>query len=283
MELELLGFVISDAMLFNWGFVLAQILLVLIATKIVVKILVKVAAYVDKNIYDFPEHTHRIVVRVLGYIIYFGGFLVILNVLKLENLLVTALAGAGVMGLAIGFAAKDVISNMLSGIFINIDKPFRLGDIIEVKGTSGKVTDMGFRVTTIEAADGKVITIPNQIIAQDMVTNFTRKKTRWVKIPVSIAYEADLKRALSILNKILVKHKEILERPDPEVNITNFGDSGIALEIRGWVKTQSLRKMREIISSVSLEIKNEFDKAGIEIPYPRRIMISKPAKKKKPK
>lgn len=275
MAFELLGYVIDQATIFGWIWMLAQILVVLIIAKLVTRGIRKASILVDTKIYDLQDHTHKVLVRVINYFVYFIAFLVILNALGLEGVLVTAMAGAGVMGIAIGFAAKDVISNMLSGVFITFDKPFRINDIIEVKGVGGKVTDMGIRNTTMESADGRVMTVPNQIIAQDIVTNLTRKMTRRVKIPISIAYEANLKKALAILNKILIKHKEILEDPEPEVIVTKFADSGIDIEVRGWVKTKNLRKPRAIISEVSQEIKAEFDKAGIEIPYPKRVMISK--------
>ena len=282
-SMDIYGFAFNEMVLFGWFLKLLYILVILIAAKFSIRALSRALAYIDKKVYDVSHHTHRLLEKVLKYFVYFFAFLAILSVMEMQSVLVTALAGAGVMGLAIGFAAKDVISNMLSGIFINIDKPFKYGDIIEVRGTTGKVTDMSIRTTTVESADGKVITIPNQILAQDMVTNFTRKETRWVKIPIEIAYEANLKKALDILNKILVAHKEILEEPAPEVNVTKFEESGVGIEIRGWIRTRELKKMRGVVSEVQQEIKDKFDNAGIEIPYPKRVMIDRKESGKKKK
>jgi len=273
-NMDLLGMAITQEWIYGWTFKLIQVILVLIIAKLISNGIRHASIFVDKRIYDIRDRTQKILVRVVNIFIYFFAFLAILNVLDLRNILVTAMAGAGVMGIAIGFAAKDVISNMLSGVFIGVDKPFKVGDIIEVKGVIGKITDIRFRSTTMESAEGKVMTIPNQIIAQDIVTNLTRKELRWVKIPVEIAYESNLKKALKILNRILIKHEEILENPEPEVIVTQFAESGINIEIRGWIRTKDLKKSRQIISEVSQEIKKEFDKNKIEIPYPKRVMIS---------
>ena len=281
--MQFYGFALDEAMLIGWVLKLVYIIVIIIGAKYVNRGLGRALEYIDGKVYNMPHHTHKLLEKIVKYVVYFAAFLVMLSVLDMNNILVTALAGAGVMGLAVGFAAKDVISNMLSGIFLNIDKPFKYGDIIEVRSTIGKVTDMSIRTTTVESADGKVITIPNQILAQDMVTNHTRKETRWIKIPVEIAYEANLKKALHILNDILIDHKEILEKPEPEVNVIKFDESGVMIEIRGWVKTKELKQMRAVVSSVSQEIKERFDKGGIEIPYPKRVMIEEKDLKKKKK
>lgn len=273
--MDFLGIVISQQVIFDWLLKLFQVVFVLLAARLFSGGIKEASIFVDKRIYDIRDRTQTILVRVVNYFVYFVAFLFILNILDLKNVLVTAMAGAGVMGIAIGFAAKDVISNMLSGIFIGVDKPFRVGDIIEVRDITGKITDIKIRTTTVESADGRVMTVPNQIIAQDIVTNLTRKEIRWVKIPVEIAYESNLKKALKILDQVLIKHTGILEKPEPEVSVTSFEESGIKIEIRGWIKTKDLRRSRQIISEVTQDIKARFDRNGIEIPYPKRVMISK--------
>jgi small-conductance mechanosensitive channel len=187
-------------------------------------------------------------------------------------------AGLGIAGLAIGLAAKDTLSNMIAGIFIIIDKPFKLGDRIEIwsaprnSATWGDVIDIGLRSTKIRTTDNIVMVIPNSEIAKRDIINYSAMPEGIrVRIPVGIAYEADLKEAKDLLLKIARETKGVSEKPAPKVVVKKFGESSVDLELRVWIKDARIR--RRITSGIGGRIKEEFDAAGIEIPYPKRHII----------
>lgn len=209
------------------------------------------------------------------------SILIIVLLMSLQTLgiqVTAALAGMGIAGLAISLAAKDTLANIIAGIFIIVDQPFTVGDRIEIwnapKGTStwGDVIDIGLRSTKIRTTDNIVIVIPNAEIAKRDVINYTAisPKIR-IRIPVGISYESDLKKAEEIMLKIAKETKGVLSKPEPKVIVKEFGESSIDLELRVWI--ENARERRNITSEISRRIKEEFDKHGIEIPYPKRHVI----------
>jgi small conductance mechanosensitive channel len=224
---------------------------------------------------EWSEQTHKFVERVIKYGIWIAAVVIILEVLGLEGAIFTALAGAGVAGIAIGFAAKDTLSNFISGIFLYSDKMFNMGDVVEIDGKIGRVVDIHLRNTIIQGFDNKIMTIPNAKTANSLVINYSREPTRRVDIPVGIAYEADLEKAEKVLIEVIDKDPDFLDEPKPYVVVTKFGDFSIDLEVRAWVEN---KKFLDKKVKLMKQIKIAFDKHGIEIPYPKRVMIS-PKKK----
>ncbi|MFH1786116.1 MAG: mechanosensitive ion channel family protein [archaeon] len=273
--LSLIPFEIPFGWLTYWAYKTFQLIVLIIGMKIFLRIERKSFVYFDKKIYDFPDHTAHVIQRAITYAVYFVVFLVALSVLDLKSLLVTTLAGAGVIGLALGFAAKDVVANAISGIFVTVDKPFKIGDWISVRGLEGTVTDISFRVTTISTPDGKVITIPNQILTQDMVINYSRLKRRRLDIPVGISYDSDLRKAVKLLEEIAEENPAIIAEPEPEVLVRAFGTSSVDLEMKAWVESKSAVERRKLITEITTLIKEKFDAHGIEIAYPHQVIVSK--------
>lgn len=204
-------------------------------------------------------------------------FAVILALGRLGFDVMPFVAGIGVVGLALGLAAKDTISNMIAGIFLIIDKPFVIGDRIELwsapKGgaTWGDVVDIGLRSTKIKTTDNVILIIPNSVIyTRDIINYTTGTPEIRVSIPVGISYESDLSKAEEILDKVAKNTKGV---KDSNVAVKDFGESSIDLELR--VVIEDARNKGKISSEIRKAIKGEFDKEGIEIPYPRRVLIEK--------
>lgn len=213
--------------------------------------------------------------------------LIIASLMALQTLgieVTAALAGMGIAGLAISLAARDTIANIISGIFIIIDQPFTVGDRIEVwntpQGTStwGDVIDIGLRSTKIRTTDNLVVVIPNAEIAKRDIINYTAISPQIrIRIPVGISYDSDLKKAEKIMLEVAREMEGVLKNPEPKVVVKEFGESSINLELRVWI--ENARKRRYIFSEISKRIKKEFDKHGIEIPYPKRHIIIENADK----
>lgn len=185
------------------------------------------------------------------------------------------IAGAGVAGIAIGFAAKDTLSNLIAGVLLIIDRPFEIGDRIEVwsapagSATWGDVIDIGLRATKIKTTDNIVIIIPNNEIMMRDIVNYTiiTSKIR-VRINVGISYDADMQKAKDIICDVASSADWISKDPPPKVVVRNFGESSVGLQLRVWI--EDARKRMDTISYITDHVKTAFDDAGIEIPYPKR-------------
>jgi len=269
----------------EWVVKIILVVVTLMAAKIAIKLFSPLIRKFDEMVdsVEWSEHTHKLIERAIRYGIWIAAFLVILEILGLEGTITTALAGAGIAGIAVGFAAKDTLSNLISGVFLYSDKMFQIGDTVEIDGKVGKVVDIRLRNTVIRGFDNKIITIPNSKTADSMVINYSRERTRRVSVPIGIAYEADLEKAERIILDIIKKDPDFLEDPKPSVVVTGFGDFSVNLEVRGWIKNRGyLDKKVKLMK----KIKIAFDKHGIEIPYPKRVMLepkSAPRRKKSKK
>jgi small conductance mechanosensitive channel len=267
---------ISQILQNEWVLKIIWIAVTLLVAKIAIKLFSPIIRKFDQRVnrVEWTEQTHKLIERMIKYGIWIAAFIVILQILGLEGAVTTALAGMGIAGIAIGFAAKDTLSNFISGIFLYSDKMFNIGDTVEIDGKVGKVIDIHLR--------NKIITIPNAKTADSMVTNFSRTATRRVDIPIGIAYEADIEKAEKIILDIIKNDPDFLDDPKPNVVVTGFGDFSVNLEARAWINNKGFldKKVR-----LMKQIKIAFDGQGIEIPYPKRVMINpkRPVARKKKK
>lgn len=214
--------------------------------------------------------------KTVSFLVYVFALIIALDQLGIEVL--PFVAGLGIMGLAIGLAAKDSIANVIAGILIIIDRPFVVGDRIEVwsapkqAATWGDVMEIGLRSTKIRTTDNILLIIPNSEIGRRDIINYTAiSPDIRVRIPVGIAYEADAKKAEMLILDVAKNTEGVLKEPASVVIMQAFGASSIDLELRVWIDNARARK--NIMSTLAKEIKIEFDKHGIEIPYPRRHII----------
>ncbi|MBW2018168.1 MAG: mechanosensitive ion channel family protein [Deltaproteobacteria bacterium] len=219
--------------------------------------------------------------RFASVIIFVTGIILVLDVLGVN--IVPFIAGAGVAGIAIGFAAKDTLSNLIAGILLIIDRPFEVGDRIEVwtapknSATWGDVVDIGLRATKIRTTDNIVIVIPNNEIMKRDIINYTAITDEIrVRIPIGVAYDADIRKAKEIIKDVALELDWVIRDPEPKVVVKSFGDSSVNLEARVWISIP--RKRIDTISHVVDRVKEVFDREGIEIPYPKRDIYIKPVR-----
>jgi len=180
------------------------------------------------------------------------------------------LASLGVVGVAVGFAAKDTLSNLFSGIFILADRPYKLDDYINLdSGERGKVTHIGIRSTRILTRDDVEITIPNGLIGNSKVINETggpHDKMR-IRLSLQCAYDANLDDVTDVLMKV-AEQSDLCEHPAPRVRVRGFGDSGIDVQLLGWINEPELRG--SLTHKIYKDIHQAFQQHDLEIPYPRR-------------
>jgi small conductance mechanosensitive channel len=261
------------------------LMIVLLATP-VKDVLLILLEYFEHNIIDktktkVDDIIFDLLNKFSGAIIYATAVILALDILGIN--VMPFVAGAGVAGIAIGFAAKDTLSNLIAGVLLIIDRPFEVGDRIEVwsapagSATWGDVIDIGLRATKIRTTDNIVIIIPNNEIMKRDIVNYTIISTKIrVRINVGIAYDANIEKAKETIINVAKSMEWVSEAPAPVVVVKNFGESSVDLQLRVWI--DDARKRIHTISQATDKIKAAFDEQGIEIPYPKRdiTIIQKP-------
>ncbi|GMR14863.1 MAG: mechanosensitive ion channel [Gammaproteobacteria bacterium] len=176
------------------------------------------------------------------------------------------LAILGAAGLAIGLALKDSLSNFASGVMLVLFRPFTKGDFIDAGGVAGTVDEIRLVSTTLTTGDNKLITIPNALIYNSTITNFSAKDTRRIDMVFGVGYDDDLKVCASTLKKICDEHAKVLAEPATNIFITNLGDSSVDFAVRPWVKGSDYWGVRaDILETAKLGL----EAAGCSFPYPQ--------------
>ena len=178
------------------------------------------------------------------------------------------LASAGIVGIAVGFAAKDTLANLFSGVFILADAPYRIGDYVVLDtGERGEVTHIGIRSTRLLTRDDVEVTIPNSIMGNTKIINESggpHKKFR-IRVKVGVAYGSDIDQVKAILMDIAENDEDVCAAPEPRVRFREFGGSSLDLELLCWVDEPVLRG--RIVDVLNTAIYKRFNQEGVEIPY----------------
>ena len=218
--------------------------------------------------------------RFVRFIVIAIGLLLAMTHLGLQ--IAPLLAGAGVAGLALSLAAKDTLSNLIAGVLLIMDRPFQVGDRIELwnapreTGTWGDVIEIGLRATKIRNPDNLVVVVPNNEIMRRDIINYTMSgEDIRLRIPFSVAYESDIERAKVLLKEAAHEVKGVKLDPAPIVIVRGFGPSEMNLQLRVWI--QEARNRRRIADEITEKSMVKFAKAGVEIPYPKRELYIKGA------
>ncbi|MBU1159977.1 mechanosensitive ion channel family protein [Patescibacteria group bacterium] len=182
------------------------------------------------------------------------------------------LAAAGVLGLALGFGAQYLIKDVISGLFIILENQYRVGDVVCLDGTCGLVEDITLRMTVLRDLDGVVHHVPNGVI--NKASNLSKFFAR-VNLDIGISYNTDLEKAIKVINKVgddLAEDpqwKEFIIKPPQFLRVNDFADSAIIIKILGETKPL---KQWDVAGELRKRIKIAFDKEGIEIPFPQRVI-----------
>jgi small-conductance mechanosensitive channel len=186
------------------------------------------------------------------------------------------LASAGIVGIAVGFAAKDTLANLFAGIFILADAPYKLGDFIVLdNGERGRVTDIGIRSTRILTRDDIEVTVPNAVIANAKIINETggpHEKER-IRVNVFASYECDVDHVRQVLLDCAQEVEHVCREPAPRVRFREFGDSGLRFELLSWIDEPVLRG--RVLDQLNTTVFKRFREAGIEIPYAKHDVYVK--------
>jgi small conductance mechanosensitive channel len=173
----------------------------------------------------------------------------------------------GAAGLAIGLALQGSLANFAAGFLLIIFRPFKVGDVIEAAGVTGKVDIIQIFTTTLKTPDNKTIIIPNAKLGGDNIVNYSTQETRRVDMTVGVSYDADIKEVRDILEDIVNKDERVLKDPEPLIVVGELADSSVNFYVRVWVKSADYWNVYFDSNEV---VKLRMDEAGIGIPYPQR-------------
>jgi small-conductance mechanosensitive channel len=184
-------------------------------------------------------------------------------------LTVFAFAG-GALAIGLGFGTQTLLKNFVSGLILLFERPFRVGDVLDVAGSRGRVTEIGLRSSVLQLWDGTETLIPNSSLLENNVSNWTysNRKVRF-SVTVGVAYGSDARRVTKLLEEVLSRHGVIEKNPPPQVLFTDFGDSALVFELRYWVDVIT-QNSAQVASDLRQMITGAFADNGISIPFPQR-------------
>lgn len=223
-----------------WVILIANLPNIVLAT-IVAAVFIFVARFIRKITARFMprilgRHSVNTVISNIAYmlVILFGLF-VTLNILNLNQAVSSLLAGAGIIGLALGFAFQDLSANFISGIYIAFKRPFEVGQTVETNGYMGNIEDIQLRSTTIRTFQGLHLMIPNKDIFQKPIINYSRSEERRLEFEFSIAPQYDLKKVYELCKKGVDKLDYIVKQKPVEIYFTGFADNVIKVAVWFWI------------------------------------------------
>lgn len=201
------------------------------------------------------------------YALYIIAFVIVLNILGVNTTGIVAAIGAA--SLAIGLALKDTLSNIASGLLLLFLRPFKAGDYIECGSIKGKISGIGLFNTTFQSLDGLFVSAPNSALWGAPIVNFSKNPTRRIEITVGISYSSSINRAIEVLRELVDNEPKFLKNPEPQYYVANLSESSVDITFRVWVNNDDYFATRQQYVGF---VKERFDAAGIEIPFPQCVV-----------
>lgn len=245
-----------------------QIALMILVGLIVVGIVVTLIKKISGKRMD--SRTGGFLVKTVQY----AGFaLILINAFKIANIDLSALLGAaGIAGIALGFAAQTSVSNFISGIFLMYEKTFAEGDVVTVDDTTGVVFSIDALSVKLRTFDNRFVRIPNETLIKTNVINVTRFPLRRQNIKLTVTYDTDIELARTVLMQTAEANPGVLRKPEPFFMVQSFGANGIDLFLGVWFANPDWEQAN---NGMYVDIKKNFDAAGIEFAYPTMTIYPK--------
>jgi len=237
------------------------------------------AAFLSRLVYGLLSRkvgadAARTSAKIVKYVIW---MLVVGGLVECVGLDVRALLGAaGVAGVAIGFASQASLSNLISGMFLVLEHPFKVGDWIEVDDVSGYVHSIGLLSTYIRTFDNRLIRIPNETVSKSKLTNFTKYAIRRLDLTIRVSCKEDAAQVMRIFREVVIANPACFNEPEPLIVFKEFGESSLDFMLAVWTDRNEMQSTR---TSLMLDIKERFDREGIELPYERLASVEEQPKR----
>jgi small conductance mechanosensitive channel len=262
----------------GWGraFILAlPNFLLAITTVVVFWLLARAVRNLVLRLLRRVSHSEQ-VTYLLAQVVYIAvlaaGTFMALGILGLQKTVASLLAGAGIVGLALGFAFQDIAANLMAGVYLSVRRPFRRGHLIKAQDYFGVVQEVNLRWTELLTQQGQLVLIPNKQVFENPIMNYTIRGTRRVDLTLGVSYGDDLEKARQVaLEAVAALLGRLPDRP-VEMFYEEFAESSIDFTLRFWIPFQSQKDYLAARSDAIIAIKKAFDEAGIQIPFPTRTL-----------
>ena len=204
-----------------------------------------------------------------------AGFTLIVTALNLVDIPLSAFAFlGGALAIGVGFGTQNILKNLISGVMLLIEKPIRIGDLVEIDTVLGTVTSIGLRFSTVHGPQGNDILIPNSVLVEQKLINWTYSTPSARKdVKVTVGYRSNVETVRQILEEASKSEPHVLGTPAALITLEDFGDNGLVFNLRFWVSLQSGIPVNEVQSNLRLKILQAFEQAGIELPFPQRTLM----------
>lgn len=263
MDAEQITIVVTD-LVTDWGLKVVGAIVVLVVGRMVAGALRgAVCKAMTKRKVDAT------LVPFLSSLVYYMALaFVVIAILSLFGIQTTSLVALlGAAGLAVGLALQGTLSHFAAGVMLLVFRPFRVGDLVEVGGTVGKVEEIGIFTTILRTADNVKITVPNSQIYGSTISNYNGYETRRVDMVMGISYDDDIGRAIETMNRVIREDPRVLADPAPQIAVSELADSSVNLVVRPWCNGGDYWNVR---FDLTRRFKEELERAGCSIPYPQR-------------
>ncbi len=262
----------------SWINVLVTMLPNLLLAALIVMIAVVAARVVSRLMHRMLRSVSQnsTINGLLGTMVHFAvlaiGFFIALGVLNLDKTVTSLLAGAGIVGLALGFAFQDIAANFISGVIMALRKPIAVGDVVSSNGHFGTVHAINLRSTEVRAPQGQLIIVPNKDVFQQVLVNYSESGRRRIDLSVGVSYGDDLEKVKRVSIDAIRSVPGVLSEPEVLLFYTSFGDSAINFDVCYWVAFINQPEYRAAVSDGIMAIKQAFNDNQITIPFPIRTL-----------
>lgn len=263
----------------NWFDALILNLPNIIIAIVVFTLAVIISRYISQGVARLLDRTKlqasmkSLLSKIASIAIVLLGLFLVLGILNLSKALNTVLAGAGVVGLAVGLALQGALANTYSGIVLSYIKHIKFGDWIESNGFEGEVIDLDLRSVTLKQPDNNLVFLPNKLVVENPIKNYSTTAQSRVILGCGVGYESDLTFVRDLVKKTILENFQSIEQKDDIIFLyQEFGDSSINFETRFWIKSTSALEVARAKTDAMIAVKKAFDENGINIPFPIRTL-----------
>ena len=242
-----------------------------IAFGIIAKVIGNVAGKLMRRTFE-SRQIASLLTSIIKSIILVAGIFIALDFVGLKGTVTSLLAGAGIVGLAIGFAFQDMTENFIAGVAMGIRKPFEIGDVIEAEGVFGNVKEINLRNTLVETFYGQLEVIPNKILFRNILTNYSYLGYRTIEIPVGISYADDIEEAARVITDAMNEKDYVIRKEETAVYAESFGDSSINLLLWFWIRYPGDPGFMSVRHDAVSTVKTVLEENDILIPFPIRTL-----------
>lgn len=250
-------------------------LAVAVAVVVVFWLLARLARNLAKRFLRRVSHSEQVnwlVSEAIFVALMAAGAFMGLGILGLQKTVASLLAGAGILGLALGFAFQDIAANFLAGIYLSVEHPFRRGHLIKTKDWFGVVQDVSLRFTEVLTPQGQLVLIPNKQVFENPIMNYTTRSNRRVDMTIGVSYSDDLEKVRQVALAAIDGIPGRVADKEAELFYDELGDSSITFSLRFWIEFKSQADYLRARSEAVERIKRAFDDHGITMPFPTRTL-----------